>query len=196
MATPRNNRKPCPKCPTCGRKFLPPQSAIQRFMKRISVQESGCWFWTGPLNRDGYGQFGADWKVYPCHRWAYEYFIGPIPDGLVVDHKCHQPRDCAGGSECLHRRCVNPAHLETVAPIENMLRGHGPRRGQMASHAAKRAQTHCKRGHEFNEANTYIHEGRRICRLCRAEHEKRRSPRLRSLSGAGDTTSSVDLRTT
>lgn len=105
-----------------------------------------------------------------AHRVAYELLVGPIPSGLVLDHTCHNGTNCSGGAECLHRRCVNPAHLELVTNRENILRGRtGEKSGQQ-----KRALTHCVNGHEFTEANTYWRQGKwRVCRTCaRARTEK------------------------
>jgi hypothetical protein len=85
-----------------------------------------CWRWTGSVNAHGYGVIrpnGSD-RVVRVHRVAYELFVGPIPEGLTLDHLCHsRDPDCPGGP-CVHRRCVNPAHLEPVTRSENVRRGH------------------------------------------------------------------------
>jgi hypothetical protein len=82
------------------------------------------------------------------HRIAYQLLVGPIPDGLVLDHLCR------------NRACCNPRHIEPVSQRENLMRGETV----CASHAIK---THCINGHAFDEANTYIdREGKRKCREC------------------------------
>ena len=86
--------------------------AIDRFVRRFEPQPNGCWIWTGACFQDGYGAFspvgtGRNVRV---HRWAYERFVGRIPDGLVIDHLCHVPQ------------CVNPDHLEAVTAQENTRR--------------------------------------------------------------------------
>lgn len=93
------------------------------------VTESGCHLWTGSIHRTGYGRITVKdaetgrWRPELAHRVAYEEYVGPIPDGLVLDHTCHDPASCRGGWSCLHRRCINPAHLEPVTPHENLMRG-------------------------------------------------------------------------
>lgn len=110
--------------------------------------ESGCWLWCGTLNRKGYGYFGG----HGAHRLAYEWFVGPIPAGLQIDHLCRT------------RHCVNPAHLEAVTLQENVRRG-----GVGAATAARqRAKTHCPTGHAYDEGNTYFTpKGHRRCVKCR-----------------------------
>lgn len=109
-----------------------------------------CWIWTGPLNRGGYGHFyDNSGKTARAHRLSFSIAYGSIPVGAEVDHLCRV------------RRCVRPDHLEAVTKRENILRGHS----WMADSARK---THCVRGHEFNDANTYRNsQGHRYCRPCR-----------------------------
>ena len=123
-------------------------------------QESGCWLWQKALDRDGYGVIQAPRRD-SAHRVAYLAFVGLITDGAVIDHRCHsEDLTCAGGRDCSHRRCVNPAHLELVTPGENTLRGRSP----SAENARK---THCKWGHEFTPENTIQRHDGRACRACR-----------------------------
>lgn len=82
-----------------------------------------------------------------AHRMAYEELVGPIADGLQIDHLCRV------------RCCVNPAHLEPVTQAENIRRGVSPT-------AANRRKTHCKHGHEFTTENTRLVPEGRICRRC------------------------------
>lgn len=82
-----------------------------------------CWPWTAYCDENGYGIFWDGQKITKAHRWGYEHYIEPIPDGLVPDHTCHDPEVCRLGTECPHRRCANYNHLEPVTNRENTLRG-------------------------------------------------------------------------
>lgn len=110
------------------------------------VDAAGCWNWTQCRNTDGYGVVGRNRRRYPAHRYAWTLLRGPIPDGMELDHLCR------------NRGCVNPDHLEPVTHTENILRGDSPQ-------AINSRKTHCIRGHEFTEANTYTYKGRH-CRTC------------------------------
>jgi HNH endonuclease len=78
----------------------------ERIRNLSHVDEAGCWLRDGYATPDGYGRSG---RGVGAHRWAYEAFVGPIPESLSIDHLCNVPR------------CVNPAHLQVV-PI-NVWRG-------------------------------------------------------------------------
>jgi hypothetical protein len=98
----------------------------ERFFSHVRKEPGGCWTWTASVNRDGYGEFGnGARKVVGPHRWAYERFVKPVPPGLQLDHLCHtrERLTCPGGRQCLHRRCVNPDHLEPVPQKVNAERG-------------------------------------------------------------------------
>lgn len=80
------------------------------FDSRYRVMPSGCWEWTGGRHSYGYGVFmlpGSD-KHVRAHRYSYERTYGPIPDGLVVMHKCDNPP------------CVNPDHLQLGTKRDNI----------------------------------------------------------------------------
>jgi hypothetical protein len=134
----------------------------ERFMAKVEKTD-GCWYWTASLWPGGYGQFkdkakGSRHTV--AHRWSYEFFVGPIPEGMTIDHTCHNVDPaCQGGRTCLHRRCVNPAHLEAVTERVNLLRGKSP----WADNARK---THCPQGHPYDEENTIPLAPGRRCRIC------------------------------
>jgi hypothetical protein len=126
-------------------------------LERLHVPEpnSGCWLWTGRLNRYGYGHAIFDRKLQLAHRVAYTLFKGSIPSGLQLDHLCRV------------RCCINPDHLEPVTNKENLSRGRN----------SKRDQSHCVNGHEFTEENTYWYADKgyrhRMCRECASARNKR-----------------------
>ncbi len=125
------------------------------FMEKVRVAENGCWLWTGAQagtgweTREGYGMMAFGGTTHRAHRLAYEHFVGPIPDGLTIDHLCRV------------RHCVNPAHLEAVTLRENLLRGD--------TITAKNANaTTCPKGHPYSGPNLYVDpRGHRQCKACR-----------------------------
>jgi hypothetical protein len=109
--------------------------------------ETGCWNWAGHLNAKGYGRI-RNGRYIMAHRVAYEFWFGPIPTGLQLDHLCR------------NRACINPAHLEPVTSRENTMRS------PIAPAALCAAKTHCPGGHEYSDDNTIRRNGRRFCRAC------------------------------
>lgn len=81
--------------------------APERFMAKIQVDDNGCWLWTAAKDRYGYGSFTVGGIQYGAHRWSYQHHVGPIPEGLHIDHTCKVTA------------CVNPEHLEPVTQMEN-----------------------------------------------------------------------------
>lgn len=113
-------------------------------MERVSMDGNGCWHWQLTLDRDGYGMGCFEKRKGRSHRLAYEAFVGPIPDGLLIDHLCRV------------RDCVNPEHLEPVTSGENTRRGI----------TGSKPKTHCKRGHPFAEHGRKTPEGMNQCLVC------------------------------
>lgn len=134
--------------------------------------DNGCWEWHGPQTT-GYARTDLmvdDLGDRQGHRITYTLIVGPITDGLDMDHLCR------------NRRCVNPDHLEPVTPRINNLRAPN---GVSALNAVK---THCDSGHPFDADNTYVTpNGKRSCRTCRAEasrrYERKRGKRRRRQEG-------------
>ena len=106
-----------------------------------------CWEWTASKDQDGYGLFHlpSPRRTRRAHRVVWEELIGPIPDGMVVDHWCKNPS------------CVNPDHLNLTTQRMNVLRG--------VSTGARAIRTNqCIHGHSLADAYTW--NGKRKCRTC------------------------------
>lgn len=119
---------------------------LDRLQFRTAIDDvSGCWLWTGAKHPTGYGHIKVKGRVVQVHRAAYELLVGPVPQGLVLDHLCRTPA------------CWNPDHLEPVTRKVNAERGL---RGVLT--------TRCRRGHAYTLANTYIDRATnaRVCRTC------------------------------
>ena len=105
----------------------------------------GHWYWTGHINADGYGKYRSQ----GAHRVSYTLYVGPIPEGLTIDHVRER---------CTVRHCVQPKHLEAVTQSENSQRAWRGRANP----------SHCPRGHPYDEANTYRTKmGAPVCRACK-----------------------------
>lgn len=138
---------------------MPPGTPyIDRLMAKVDKGGlNGCWLWTASLSQGtGYGQVrDQHGRTKGAHRAVYELLVGPIPEGLELDHLC-----------CV-RSCVNPAHLEPVTRVENVRRAAR----QMSEVSHNGSKTHCPKGHEYTPENTYKKvrpDGgtRRTCRTC------------------------------
>jgi hypothetical protein len=126
----------------------------KRVQEKIYVEpNTGCWIWLGTLSVPGnYGFVRVENRNIYVHRFCYEWFhglIGSWPE-KQLDHLCRT------------RCCCNPAHLEIVTPKVNINRGR----------RFNAEKTYCKRGHPFDEQNTYVtpSTGARHCRICAREY--------------------------
>jgi hypothetical protein len=127
-----------------------PLPEVERLARHRRINDNGCWEWTGATNGVGYGVVTVRNRRLYVHRLSYMLAVGPIPDGLIIDHLCR------------NTLCFNPDHLEAVTYAENTQRS--PLIGQ---------KTTCKMNHSFTTANTYISPaGARRCRECARQRER------------------------
>lgn len=142
---------------------MAPRPAFDRIWARVHIDLStpdACWLWTGATN-GRYGKIKGDEPrslVY-VHRLVFEWFAGPIPEGMVVDHLCRTPL------------CVRPDHLRAATPRENLLNSDST----WAPLAAARTGR-CARGHR-TERRT---DGRRRCKICDRDDARERMRRRRA----------------
>jgi hypothetical protein len=174
-----------------------PLSLEDRFWQKVDKTDK-CWEWTGALTGYGYGTVSrvidGKRRQLMAHRMAYEIAVGPIPEGLTIDHLCR------------NKKCVRPDHLEPVTITDNVLRaivqplycpkGHRyeDRRNTRGDRVCavciqlknrryyaveserlgrvphNRNKTHCIRGHDLSGPDVRIdRNGRRQCRACERE---------------------------
>lgn len=134
-----------------------PASIVDRFWSKVAEQKDGCLTWQGQLSVGGYGVFNVrkPLRMY-AHRFAYELLVGPIPDGLELDHLCR------------NRACANVLHLDPVTHAEN--RARTP------------AKRNCPNGHEYTPGNirTWVTRDGVINRACRqCQHARARAARAK-----------------
>lgn len=123
-------------------------SAFDRIKAGVIIDPvTGCWNWQG-VTSVGYGRIKYLGKLELTHRVAYRLWVGELIPGMHIDHLC------------FNTLCCNPEHLEQVTPMVNWHRSSPP-------------LSHCGRGHEFSDANTYVSpKGRRDCRTCKLERQR------------------------
>jgi hypothetical protein len=146
---------------------MPLDDLKESLTQGLLYPENGCWVWPWSLDKDGYATNSKAYEVLGTnrvHRALYILLIGPIPDGLQLDHTCR------------NKPCINPAHMEPVTNLENKLRSL-PFHTQVS---------HCVRGHEFTEENTFIfppessHAGERLCKECNRIRAREAGARYRA----------------
>lgn len=132
----------------------------QRFWPKVEKTET-CWLWLATTTHDGYPMIYrhvSDGGHVYAHRWAYETLVGPIPEGLELDHLCRV------------RHCVNPAHLEPITHRENIARG--------TNRIADVVRTgRCVQGHDLDVTASVDRNGGRRCGVCAAAYARKRRKR-------------------
>lgn len=137
-----------------------------RFWSKVNKDgPGGCWLWTaatlgGNAPEGEYGQFAMPrGTTRYVHRLAYLALVGPIPDGMDIDHLCRV------------KLCLNPEHLEAVTHQEN------DRRKNL------HLKPHCPQGHPYVESNLTPHDrskGWRRCLVCTQAQNRRTAMRRKA----------------
>jgi hypothetical protein len=145
-----------------------PVPVAERLWAKVDKTET-CWLWTGGRNASGYGRITESKRLESGRRWythrlVYTLLVGPIPDGMELDHLCRV------------RHCCNPEHLEPVTPGVNVARSEGP-----TADAVRAFLTGvCPRGHDVTGYGAMpLSGGRRRCRECLNEWKRRYRARLK-----------------
>ena len=147
------------------------ESEQSRFWSKVKIQE-GCWIWLGGFfSATGRPAFSYRGQMVLAYRVAYELLVGPIPDGLTLDH-----------IKCDNKRCVNGYHCIPATRADNTMRGHSP----CAIYARN---THCKYGHKLQPYRSGYGATRnwRKCRVCNTLRNRLRKATLRLWAWYGHT---------
>lgn len=132
----------------------------ERLFDKVDVTAT-CWLWTGSINNAGYGRISVNNRPKYAHRVMYELVVGPIPDGLHLDHLCRV------------RHCVNPDHLEPVTNRENTL-GRGLGRAAI-EHRERQRTGLCSKGHSLRLFGKLRDGGTKLyCGECARQYERAR----------------------
>lgn len=134
---------------------MPATMPLAVAIERLSSPEpnTGCFLWTGAIQKDGYGILTNKGRSLLAHRAAWEVKHGPVPHGMLALHKCDVPW------------CVNAdSHLYLGTQFENM------RDSVRRKRHCNSKKTHCKRGHALSGETlySYVNKGRpaRNCTAC------------------------------
>lgn len=130
------------------------QPILERIAANTIMLPNGCHGWIASRAGHGYPSISVNGKHRLVHRITHEQMFGPIPKGKEAHHKCE------------NKGCINPLHIQPVTHAEN-IQIADPRKWSWLS-----KKTHCPKGHEYDEVNTYVWRGGRHCRSCRKARQQ------------------------
>lgn len=153
----------------------------EQFWDNLEVEEEdGCWLWIGSKTPDGYGRFRVQGVDTLAGRYAYQKYIGEIPDKHRLFRKCEV------------RLCVNPEHMHPKTSFQQMEGSNSP----AAQNSRRKA---CIHGHPFEGDNVRIDsQGRRRCVTCRKRIDANKRARFKGprLPKPGKATLRKEMKTT
>lgn len=120
------------------------RNTIEGLIERLVVREGKCWLWQGRKQHQGYAVVDYANTSRIVHKLFYEHFVGPVPKGMELHHRCE------------NKGCVNWECLELLDRKEHLGERH--------------LKTHCKHGHEFTPENTKHNGKQRLCRICQKRY--------------------------
>lgn len=125
----------------------------------LLIKTDTCWTLKTKTTTWGYGRFEHKGVIYAAHIFAYETYVGFIPTGHILHHKCE------------NEPCCNPDHLEPITQRENVLKS------DTNPIALNARTTRCPQGHEYTAENTYLWRGDRQCLICRRTRGQINAPK-------------------
>lgn len=136
---------------------MSPQDKLEQIFNRIEIEpNTGCWLWTGPYDKNGYGKMGYNYAHWRTHRLVFSLVNNITLDkNKLVCHRCDTPS------------CINPDHLFLGSWKTNM--EDKVSKGRLRNQNMEK--THCVHGHEFTAENTILDKTRignikRTCKIC------------------------------
>lgn len=170
---------------------MPSRPLEQRLLRKLVVDENGCWIWQGqPNHRYGTLKEGPSRRTIGAHRAAYTVWLGEIPPGMLVCHKCDVPKCCNPDHLFLGTHADNAADRDRKGRLmPRIVRGkahYNYKHGKYSDYAPavkpppKGPRSHCGNQHELTPENTYVHRGHKVCRTCQraAKHRYRQRQKM------------------